>query len=101
MSALLSMVPLPAWGAAFVVTVIGVVQFREVRRERREAAADAMARHPSQQSRRHVPGLPVDGEPLTEEPGGEAEQLAALWYVLNHLSIPEPGQQTSASEEAE
>jgi hypothetical protein len=97
MSALLSMaamVPLPAWGAAFVVTVIGVVQFREVRREKREAAADALARHPSQQSRRRVPGLPVDGEPLTE---AELAEFTGIMFS----PVVDPENQNSASEEAE
>jgi hypothetical protein len=94
MNALLSMVPLPAWGAAFTLAVIGVVQFREVRREKREAAADAMARHPSQQSRRRVPGLPVDGEPLTE---AELAEFTGIMFS----PVVDPENQNSADESAE
>lgn len=53
---------LPPLAAALLLAVIVVMRFREVRRARRD---DAVARHPS---RRHpVPGLKVDGEPLTED----------------------------------
>ena len=38
-----------------------------------------------------VPGLPIDGEPLSEEPGGDAEKLAELIYVHRNADpIPEP-----------
>jgi hypothetical protein len=92
--ALAAMVPLPAWGAAFTLAVIGIVQFRGVRRERREAAARALTRHPSQQSRRRVPGLPVDGEPLSE---AELAEFTGIMFS----PVVDPENQNSASEEAE
>ena len=79
------------WVAVLTVVIAAwaAVRWRDRRREARDKAAAraaAVRRHPSR-----VPGLPRDGEPLDESPGGEAEQLAALEYAYRHVSIPEPG----------
>jgi hypothetical protein len=57
--------------AALILLLIAaaVQRAHEIRQARREAAA---ARHPSRRAlprrtRPHVPGLPVDGEPLSEK----------------------------------
>lgn len=73
---------------AVLVTVWAACRCRAWRAELREKAAarkEAIARHPARRG-----GVPADGEPLSEAPGGEAEQLAALQYMYRHVSIPEP-----------
>jgi hypothetical protein len=68
---------LPSLALVVLLAAVGVLQFRETRRGRRDADPPApvtepppplpppLARHPAR--RRGVPGLPVDGEPLSEE----------------------------------
>lgn len=72
MSAFLAV--LPSLALVVLLAAVGVLQFRETRRGRRDADPPAPvtepppplpARHPAR--RRGVPGLPVDGEPLSEE----------------------------------
>ena len=71
MSAFLAV--LPSLALVVLLAAVGVSQFRETRRGRRDAGPPAPvtepppppARHPAR--RRGVPGLPVDGEPLSEE----------------------------------
>ena len=72
MSAFLAV--LPSLALVVLLAAVGVLQFRETRRGRRGADPPAPvteppppppARHPAR--RRGVPGLPVDGEPLSEE----------------------------------
>jgi hypothetical protein len=71
--------------AVLAVLVTGWAACR-CRAWRAEARHDPGPRHPS----RRALGGPGDGKPLSEEPGGEAEQLAALQYMIRHVSIPEP-----------
>jgi hypothetical protein len=40
--------------------------------------------------RRPRPALPVDGRPLSDDEGGEAEQFAALIWTCRNVNIPEP-----------
>jgi hypothetical protein len=40
--------------------------------------------------RRPRPALPVDGRPLSDTEGGEAEQFAALIYAYRSKPAPEP-----------
>jgi len=69
---------------AVLVTVWAACRCRAWRAEA-TARKKAIARHPVTRGR-----IPPDGEPLSEAPGGEAEQLAALQYMIRHVSIPEP-----------
>jgi hypothetical protein len=57
---------------------------------RAEALRDPGPGHPARRGSR-------DGRPLSEAPGGEAEQLAALEYMYRHVSIPEPETGTDGS----
>jgi hypothetical protein len=68
---------------AVLVTVWAACRCRAWRAEARRGPGP---RHPS----RRALGGPGDGKPLSEEPGGEAEQLAALQYMYRRVSIPEP-----------
>jgi hypothetical protein len=107
--------PLLAVAALVVIFVERFLNAREARREAELRAAQeaelrarqeaerralALARHPSRRQvlRRMVPGLDPDGEPLNEEPGSEAERLAALEFMIRHVSIPEPEQENQARE---
>jgi hypothetical protein len=71
-------------GVFFTALVIGWAWCR-CRAWRAEALRDPGPRHPARRQ-----GVPPDGRPLSEAPGGEAEQLAALEYMYRHVSIPEP-----------
>jgi type II secretory pathway pseudopilin PulG len=99
--------------AVIAAAVIRTERLRDIREARREAErrerqeaerlAIAQARHPSRRQvlRRMVPGLCPDGEPLNEKPFGEAERLAALEFMIRHVSIPEPEQENQARDSAE
>jgi hypothetical protein len=69
-------------GVFTVALVIGWAACR-CRAWRAEALRDPGPKHPARRAPRH-------GRPLSEAPGGEAEQLAALEYMYRHVSIPEP-----------
>jgi hypothetical protein len=83
-----------------VLGVAGIRRLYEARQARREAAARAFARHPAQLGRRPLrrrcPGLPIDGEPLSEE------DLATYTAIMMTPPIGSTqARETSAGEETE
>lgn len=78
------------WAAARCRAWRAEARERAIAREAEAARLKAVRRHPSR-----VPGLPVDGEPLSEAPGGEAEQFAALLYQFRHGREPNAGKHGS------
>jgi hypothetical protein len=78
--------------AAALVAIDRVGRLWDARQARREAAR---RRHPSRLSARWVPGLPVDGEPLSDE------DLAEFTGIMMRSSGSSKARETSADEEAE